>query len=307
MWTLTGDTDASKPPAIATGKLSPLPTGELSSAPSTPRRGHPGVARTPSTHTVTQSRANSSRLSYRPSSGSQRRMSQQAEVMKFSQETEDATLGHGNDGRSDSGSEEEPSATARSQALRKPQPIKRPAMASIGSDGDGEDDDEDSSGGYLPFATTSKASKEDPLAATLRSSPKRHVATPQQTATTKSKSTQPPPPPPESSSASSASSTQPPPPSARGASTTTNPSTTGDRAGQLSPQQRAQLAQLSPRHHKKSGSEGSPSMGSSFSDLDDASVTQSALEEALLSNIQHHGSVRVASRVRGIRDALGRK
>ncbi|OBT81530.1 hypothetical protein VE02_09552 [Pseudogymnoascus sp. 03VT05] len=36
-------------------------------------------------------------------------------------------------------------------------------------------------------------------------------------------------------------------------------------------------------------SDGTPSMGSSFSDLDDASVTQSALEEALLSNMQHGG------------------
>ncbi|KAK3905021.1 hypothetical protein C8A05DRAFT_31176 [Staphylotrichum tortipilum] len=36
----------------------------------------------------------------------------------------------------------------------------------------------------------------------------------------------------------------------------------------------------------REGSEGTPSMGSSFSDLDDASVTQSALEEALASRMQ---------------------
>ncbi|KAK2075174.1 hypothetical protein P8C59_009321 [Phyllachora maydis] len=36
----------------------------------------------------------------------------------------------------------------------------------------------------------------------------------------------------------------------------------------------------------REGSEGTPSMGSSFSDLDDASVTQSALEEALASKMQ---------------------
>ncbi|KAL1796947.1 hypothetical protein ACET3X_005487 [Alternaria dauci] len=35
------------------------------------------------------------------------------------------------------------------------------------------------------------------------------------------------------------------------------------------------------------GSEGTPSMGSSFSDIDDAGISQSALEEALLSNMQH--------------------
>ncbi|KAK7530411.1 hypothetical protein IWX49DRAFT_585466 [Phyllosticta citricarpa] len=39
------------------------------------------------------------------------------------------------------------------------------------------------------------------------------------------------------------------------------------------------------------GSEGAPSMGSSFSDLDDASVTQSALEEQLLSHMQHAGGL----------------
>ena len=49
---------------------------------------------------------------------------------------------------------------------------------------------------------------------------------------------------------------------------------------------------LSPRQRlrAKEGSEGTPSMGSSFSDLDDASVTQSALEEALANEMQH-GSV----------------
>ncbi|KAL2183403.1 hypothetical protein L209DRAFT_782536 [Thermothelomyces heterothallicus CBS 203.75] len=36
----------------------------------------------------------------------------------------------------------------------------------------------------------------------------------------------------------------------------------------------------------REGSDGTPSMGSSFSDLDDASVTQSALEEALASRMQ---------------------
>ncbi|KAJ3494088.1 hypothetical protein NLG97_g4302 [Lecanicillium saksenae] len=38
------------------------------------------------------------------------------------------------------------------------------------------------------------------------------------------------------------------------------------------------------------GSDGTPSMGSSFSDLDDASVTQSALEEALASHMHGAGS-----------------
>ncbi|KAF2109316.1 hypothetical protein BDV96DRAFT_586200 [Lophiotrema nucula] len=61
------------------------------------------------------------------------------------------------------------------------------------------------------------------------------------------------------------------------------------RPGPLSPKHRSEIARQSPRktRSKKDGSEGTPSMGSSFSDIDDASISQSALEEALLSNIQH--------------------
>ena len=48
-------------------------------------------------------------------------------------------------------------------------------------------------------------------------------------------------------------------------------------------------------------------MGSSFSDLDDTSVTQSALEDALLSNIQNGGSIGMGSRMSSLREALGKK
>ncbi|KAE8148104.1 hypothetical protein BDV25DRAFT_158995 [Aspergillus avenaceus] len=60
--------------------------------------------------------------------------------------------------------------------------------------------------------------------------------------------------------------------------------------GPLSPRRTAELAGLSPRQSNTSGrdaSDGTPSMGSSYSDLEDTSVTQSALEEALMSNMQH--------------------
>ena len=42
-------------------------------------------------------------------------------------------------------------------------------------------------------------------------------------------------------------------------------------------------------------SDGTPSMGSSFSDLDDTSITQSALEEALASNLRHGGGSRLSN------------
>lgn len=63
------------------------------------------------------------------------------------------------------------------------------------------------------------------------------------------------------------------------------------------------LSSLSPRQRRitREGSEGTPSMGSSFSDLDDTSVTQSALEEALANEMNYGG---VASRMSSISQAL---
>ncbi|KAI0993573.1 hypothetical protein K3495_g14611 [Podosphaera aphanis] len=54
----------------------------------------------------------------------------------------------------------------------------------------------------------------------------------------------------------------------------------------------------------KEGSESTPSMSSSFSDLEDASVTQSALEEALASNMQAGG---MASKMSTISQAIRSK
>ncbi|KAJ5377533.1 uncharacterized protein N7496_004942 [Penicillium cataractarum] len=78
----------------------------------------------------------------------------------------------------------------------------------------------------------------------------------------------------------------------------------GQPATALSPHRAGEAPRQSPRKSNASGreaSDGTPSMGSSFSDLDDASVTQSALEEALMSNMQHGG---MASRMSTISQAL---
>lgn len=63
------------------------------------------------------------------------------------------------------------------------------------------------------------------------------------------------------------------------------------------------LSTLSPKQRRaaKEGSDGTPSMGSSFSDLDDASITQSALEEALANEMTQGGG---ASRMSTISQAL---
>ncbi|KAI0118348.1 hypothetical protein GGR51DRAFT_554837 [Nemania sp. FL0031] len=66
------------------------------------------------------------------------------------------------------------------------------------------------------------------------------------------------------------------------------------RSGPLSPRRTMELAGRSPGGRSKGysrDSDGTPSMGSSFSDLDDASVTQSALEEALASRMQDGGTI----------------
>lgn len=70
----------------------------------------------------------------------------------------------------------------------------------------------------------------------------------------------------------------------------------GKLVGTLSPRRTAEL-----KGAYGKDSEGAPSMGSSFSDLEDASVTQSALEEALASNMQAGG---MASRMSSISNAL---
>jgi hypothetical protein len=88
----------------------------------------------------------------------------------------------------------------------------------------------------------------------------------------------------------------------------TNPQSVAKSPMSPASNHRAELARLgSPRQRdlrsRKEGSEGTPSMGSSFSDIDgmkitfleniciddrtDAGISQSALEEALLSNMQH--------------------
>ncbi|KAL3470956.1 hypothetical protein BJX99DRAFT_267086 [Aspergillus californicus] len=73
---------------------------------------------------------------------------------------------------------------------------------------------------------------------------------------------------------------------------------------QPSPRRATDLTRMGSRRSNTSGrdiSDGTPSMGSSFSDLDDTSVTESMLQDALLSNMQHGG---MASRMSTISQAL---
>lgn len=139
---------------------------------------------------------------------------------------------------------------ARSQAFRRPTHYTK--TAKHGYNDDDDDDDGESSGGFLPFATTATGSA-DP-AATIKSPVKRAY---------EQRPIAP------DSSASSASSAAPAQTNttvhkqreSRGDYTQASP------ASALSPRHRSELSKLSPRM-RRDGSEGTPSMGSSFSDLD---------------------------------------
>lgn len=326
------------PPPIETGNL---PGSGVPSSRPTP------ISRTPSSATVTQSKISCSTTKQPPlreralrgSSGSARRPSRLSPSAPASPRDvyyEDA-IEH--EGPSESESEEEPSAMTRSQAFRRPLVAKKakPSLAPLASEGDedaDEDDDESSPGGYLPFAAASKPGQKEDVTATLRETPKK-VARQPEPASAASRSVRPKGPTREAtattesstSSVSSAalvmhrhSSTDSEHPRRSSADIPSSSSASHHRRasvgsaaqrppGPLSPRHRAQLVSLSPRSNRREGSEGAPSMGSSFSDLDDASVTQSALEEALMSNMRAQGgsTMSMAGRMSSLRDALGRR
>ena len=163
------------------------------------------------------------------------------------------------------------------------------------------DEEEDESSPYLPFAASSVAHHHvtDP-GATLRdglpsqSNPSRPAQLRRSTIDRPAGKEKAQPVQPLTSSASSSSSGPSGPRTVAGRSQqpATNRRNDAKSRTPLEPRRAAELAAagLSPLRRPgggKEGSDGSPSMGSSFSDLDETSVTQSAMEEALMSNMQH--------------------
>ncbi|KAI1755684.1 hypothetical protein F4782DRAFT_486441 [Xylaria castorea] len=160
------------------------------------------------------------------------------------------------------------SSPAQSRIIRRPPRFQGNEGPSFADD----DDDDEVEPAFLPY----RPQAEHDLSATLRGNPRdsgkrslkgsdRHRIHHSQTS---------------DSSTSSA-------PVSRGAS---------DRrsSGPLSPRRTMESMGRSPGGKSKGysrDSDGTPSMGSSFSDLDDASVTQSALEEALASRMQDGGTI----------------
>ncbi|PGH12643.1 hypothetical protein AJ79_04141 [Helicocarpus griseus UAMH5409] len=176
------------------------------------------------------------------------------------------------------------------EPTRRGPPFKRFGEFSIHKGPDSLDEDEDDSPAFLPLDAHRRSSTEqmghDP-SATLRQEPEQARAAENIVPLNKISATE--------SSASSASS------GLAGGHAANERTRPVRHPTTFSPRRTAELARLSPRRRGREGSEGTPSMGSSFSDLDDASLTQSALEEALLSTMQRGG---VASRMSTISQAL---
>ncbi|KAI9668346.1 MAG: hypothetical protein M1829_005550 [Trizodia sp. TS-e1964] len=282
-----------------------LPRGE-NSRPGTPLKptAQP-MSRTSSSNTATQSRLGtpiSPRHPFNPSRNPppsvvkkpEQKMKHQVAIpvskVKLQEQARPKKAEPSDISSSSSSSSDEEGSAAKNQPFRRPARLfsKKPSNLPL----DGDEDDEEESPAFLPLSpeVTPQTARPDPREA-LRGSPRNAPLVQQRPSARYLKEREL-----AANSRNTLSST----------SSSGSQVVVGDRylpertPGPLSPRRTAELMGRSPRR-KQTGSEGTPSMGSSFSDLDDASVTQSALEEALLSNMQGGG---VASRMSTISQAL---
>ncbi|GKT62678.1 autophagy-related protein [Colletotrichum tofieldiae] len=256
--------------ALSIRRDSPLPRTDAST-PATPITSslRPNISRHGSAGTVTHnlgggsSTRQSKPATSRPSNETQRRRLSSLPIQTTSRSPEPASPG-GDDLSSPTSSDDE-SSPAQSRIIRRP-----PRFQQRDGAGDLEDGDEDAEPAFLQYKPQSSNTSAQDMGSTLRGDPRNLRRTPKGKEKIHHSET-------------SDSSTSSPALASRG-------HLTGDRrpAGPLSPRRPAELAGKSPsrKGYSRDGSDGTPSMGSSFSDLDDASVTQSALEEALASKMQ---------------------
>ena len=251
------------------------------------------LSRNPSTTTVTQSKLATpssphqtpTRRSFRTSFGSQHRrprpsMSDLGGDSSSSPPPGSPLSSHdtSSDDDDDDNHHKPSRSVARSQAFRRP-----PDLRTISSGDDGEDEQDDeyaSSGGFLPFApevvsdepdvTTRALSSGSSLSAqqagpsmrtnTVQAGRKEYDQRQQSQDTARSDRT----------GTGTETKTRPRaalPRETKQYPTSSKPSSSSSPADVLSPRRRAELARLSPRARRE-GSDGTPSMGSSFSDLD---------------------------------------
>ena len=248
------------------------------------------ISRTASTHTVTQVPASprtpterrpsfALRARSREASGRSVEASPKQHQRPYGKEASPSAIA--SDSSSSSSSDDAPQPMSRSRVFaRRPRYTSSKAPLNPLSDADEEDED---SPPFLPFSEARPITPPAPTdpSSTLKVSPKR----------------------PPSHRPPAALATRPKIANLPQTAHSSSSSVQSQPQSQNRPPQQNPLSSLSPRQRRiaKEGSEGTTSMGSSFSDLDDASVTQSALEEAL-ANEMTHGSV--ASRMSTISQAL---
>ncbi|CAJ2503707.1 Uu.00g111010.m01.CDS01 [Anthostomella pinea] len=275
----SGGGQARAPSSLSIRKDPPLPRNDAST-PGTPLRNtpRPGASRTSSTNTEVFTARNlggSSRAPVRTSADAQRRRLSSLPIAT-SVDDQESDPPSPEPAESSSASSSSASSPAQSRIIRRPPRFQGNDATSSFAD----DDDDDAHPAFLPYrlqADGSTSGQHD-LSATLRGDPrgfgKRVPKVPGRERIHQSQTS-------DSSTSSAA-------PVSKGPSDKSRPS------GPLSPRRTMELAGRSPAGKGKGysrDSDGTPSMGSSFSDLDDASVTQSALEEALASKMQDGGTI----------------
>ncbi|KAI0385204.1 hypothetical protein F5Y04DRAFT_207784 [Hypomontagnella monticulosa] len=276
---------ARAPSALSIRKDSPLPRND-GSVPGTPMRStpRPTATRTSSSNTAvytTRNLGNSGKAPIKPSAESQRhRLSSLPITTSVDDDNDQGPSDPPSPGPAETSDDDSASSSssdpAQSRIIRRP-PRFQGGTTNAGSSFADDDDDEDAEPAFLPYkpqpddASSSNSSNrgQHDLSATLRGNPSRDYGRRYGKGS--------------SSRAERIHHSQ------------TSDSSTNSGApkagGPLSPRRTMELAVgRSPGGGKgkghSGGSDGTPSMGSSFSDLDDASVTQSALEEALASKMQ---------------------
>ncbi|OHF03216.1 hypothetical protein CORC01_01600 [Colletotrichum orchidophilum] len=256
--------------ALSIRRDSPLPRNDTST-PATPITSslRPNITRNASSGTITRNLGGGSSArqnkpaTSRPSNDNQRHRLSSLPIQTTSRSPEPTSPDAGE--LSSPTSSDDESSPAQSRIIRRP-----PRFQQRDGAADLEDEDEDTEPAFLQYKPQSSNTSAQDMGSTLRGDPRNARRTPKGKEKIHHSET-------------SDSSTSSPAMVSRGPST-------GDRrpAGPLSPRRPAELSGKSPsrKGYSRDGSDGTPSMGSSFSDLDDASVTQSALEEALASKMQ---------------------
>ncbi|KAF5003501.1 hypothetical protein FDECE_9954 [Fusarium decemcellulare] len=280
------------PSALSIRRDSPMPRNEVGSGSGTPLNAsiRPAVSRNPSTNTTVLRDMAGGSASPRPGmglatrTGDRRRLSSlpiSAGAAKSPERVAQPSL----EERSPSPGPTEDSSTMSSDDESSPAQsriIRRPPRFQQNDGGAYEDDDDDESEpAFQPYTSPSNQTSAQDLGSTLRgdgrSSGKRFPRNLGKDAIHQSQTSD--------SSASSAAMIQKP-----------GKSREQRTPGPLSPRRTTELAGRSPgsksKGYSREGSDGTPSMGSSFSDLDDASVTQSALEEAMASQLNRGAASR---------------